>query len=70
MLKYRVKGRVSFDQLCHSDKLKWGKTGYGEIPQVLIFETDRKEAAEAEMLNAIIDGYTNVHIEEPGSMNV
>ena len=61
---YRVLGRVPFDKLCHSDKLKWGKTGYGEIPQVLIFETDRKETAEAEMLNAIIDGYTNVYIQE------
>ncbi len=61
---YKVKGRVAFNQLCHSDKLKWGKTGYGEIPQVLIFETDRKEVAEAEMLSAIIDGYTNVYIEQ------
>ena len=61
---YRVLGRVPFDKLCHSDKLKWGKTGHGEVPSVLIFETNHKETAEATKKRAIYNGYINVRIEE------
>ena len=60
-MNYRVLGRVPFDKLCHSDKLKWGKVG---IPKVLIFETNHKATAESTKANAIFNGYTDVHIEE------